>query len=123
LQTINITALQGAAKPFKDTVTVPLSLPADSVFYGFSTALYWNDGTKSAMLGGQRDACFNEGHGQALKRHCHLGQIPGRRHNAAVYLDNVSLIDTGKVDSIAVWYGLRDSVEFFGRYRPRRGFR
>ena len=44
LQTINITALQAAAKPFKDTVSVQASSPADSVFYGFSTALNWNDG-------------------------------------------------------------------------------
>jgi hypothetical protein len=111
LQTINITALQGAVRPFKDTMTVPLSLPADSVFYGFSTALNWNDGTKSVIMGGNGTLVLMKDTVRPSNGIVISGKYLGV-DTAAVYLDNVSLIDTGKADSVAVWYGIRDSSNF-----------
>ena len=115
LQTINTTALQGAVKPFKDTVTVPLSAPADSVFYGFGTALNWNDGTKSVMQGGNGTLVLMKDTVPPINNLVISGKYLGV-DTAAVFLDNISLIDTGKVDSVAVWYGLRDSVNFSDSY-------
>jgi autotransporter-associated beta strand protein len=111
LQTINITALQAAAKPFKDTVSVQASSPADSVFYGFSTALNWNDGTKSVIMGGNGTLVLMKDTVRTSNGIVISGKYLGV-DTAAVYLDNVSLIDTGKADSVAVWYGLRDSSNF-----------
>ena len=113
LQTINITALQGAAKPFKDTVTVPLSAPADSVFYGFGTALNWNDGTKSVMQGGNGTLVLMKDTVPPVNNLVISGKYLGV-DTAAVYLDNISLHRHGKGGFGRGMVRAQGQREFFG---------
>ena len=117
--TINIPKVQAAVKPFKDTVFVPASLPDDSVYYGFATALNWNDGSKSPIAGGNGTLVF-------MKDTAHFGNglvISGAYlgvDTAGIYLHKISSLDTGKIDSVVVWYGLRDSANFSDTAYSRR---
>jgi autotransporter-associated beta strand protein len=119
LLTINIPRVQAAVKPFKDTVLVPASLPEDSMYYGFATALNWNDGSKSPIAGGNGTLVF-------MKDTAHFGNglvISGVYlgvDTAGIYLHKVSSLDTGRIDSVVVWYGLRDSANFSDTAYSRR---
>jgi PKD repeat protein len=111
VQTMNIPLIQGLARPFKDTVTVSYSGPADSVYYGFATALNWSDATKSAIAGGNATLVF-------MKDTAHFGNglvISGAYlgvDTAGINLDKISGLDTGAIDSVELWYGFRDSANF-----------
>jgi PKD repeat protein len=108
----NIIAMQQSGRePYVDTVRVPFSAPADSVFYGFNTAAFWVNQPANAMKAGNGDI--------VLMRDTTPPKNPLTISGAylaidsfALYLDAVSSLDTHAIDSVGIWYGFKRANDF-----------
>jgi autotransporter-associated beta strand protein len=102
-----------------DTVAVPFSHPADSVYYGFNTTLLWHGGSIGAM-GLDNGALLLM---RDTVRPVNRLSVSGAYFDGdsfALYLDNVSLLDSASVDSVGIWYGFKDSADFSDTVHARR---
>jgi PKD repeat protein len=108
----NLASLKTRGSEYLDTVKVTPLLPADSM-YGFATQILWNDGnttpfTKTnGFLVLMRDTVKPA---NVLK----LSALYTPKDTVTFYLDSIQKIDTLKVDSAGLWYGLgTDTVPNF----------
>jgi PKD repeat protein len=96
---------------YKDTVAVPYSAPAVLAYYGFNTALTWNDGSKSPMKPGNGDSLLMQDTTKPDNGLTISGSYLGG-DSAAIYIDGIASLDTTKDSTVGVWYGFKDSVNF-----------
>jgi PKD repeat protein len=111
-KTYDISSLKARGTDYLDTVKVsPLTLP-DST-YGFATQVVWNDGsttpftTTNGFLVLMRDTVKPV---NILR----LSALYTPRDTVTFNLDSIQKIDTAKVDSVGLWYGLgNDTIPNF----------
>ncbi|HEX2956409.1 MAG TPA: DUF2341 domain-containing protein [Chitinispirillaceae bacterium] len=112
-KTYDLSSLKIKGSEYIDTVKViPLSSP-DST-YGFATQVVWNDGTTTpftntnGFLVLMRDTV-------KLVNNLKLSALYAPKDTVTLYLDSIQNIDTVRVDSVGLWYGLgSDTVPNFG---------
>ena len=102
---------KNASGAYKDTVAVPYSAPAARVYYGFNTALVWNDRSFSPMKPGNGDSLLMQDTIKPANRLTLWGNYLGG-DSAALYVDSVSKLDTARDSVIGLWYGFKDSANF-----------
>ncbi len=104
---------------FVDTIAVPFSHPADSMYYGFNTTLFWIGAEISAMKPGNGDLLLMRDTVRPTNRLAVSGSYLDV-DSFAIYIDNISSLDSAKSDSVCIWYGFRDSVNFSDTARTKR---
>ena len=102
---------KNASGAYKDTIAVPYSAPAAQVYYGFNTALVWNDRSFSPMKPGNGDSLLMQDTIKPANKVTFWGNYLGG-DSAALYVDSVSKLDTAKDSAIGIWYGFKDSANF-----------
>jgi PKD repeat protein len=111
-KTYDLSSLKARGSDYLDTVKVPPLSPPDST-YGFATQVVWNDGTltpfttTNGFLVLMRDTV-------KPVNNLRLAAAYAPKDTVTFYLDSIQKIDTVKVDSVGLWYGLgRDTVPDF----------
>jgi len=99
------------AAGYKDTVKVPLCPPWAAEYYGFNTALYWNDRSKSPMKPGNGDSLLMQDTVRPGNPLTITGAYLGG-DSAAIYVGNISGLDSAADSLMGIWYGFRDSTDF-----------
>jgi PKD repeat protein len=96
---------------FKDTIGVPYSAPASLVYYGFNTALVWNDRSRSPMKPGNGDSLLMQDTVKPTNTLTFWGIYLGG-DSAALNVEGVSGLDTAKDSAVGLWYGFKESANF-----------
>jgi PKD repeat protein len=111
VKTYSFATLKAKGAQYVDTVSVPALTGTDSIYW-FMNAIFWSDGKKSAFAQGN-------GAGVLMRDTMPINNdvaisgtyIPD--DTVRVSLANVASIDTARVDSVGVWYGIgNEPVDF-----------
>ena len=97
--------------PFIDTVRVPRSPPADSVFYGFNTSAFWANDPMTTFKASDGDLVFMRDTVRPVNKLRISGAYLGV-DTFAIYCDSILSLDSLAIDSVAIWYGFKDSIDF-----------
>jgi PKD repeat protein len=115
LKGYSISQLRSRGTSYLDTLTVPRLTPPDS-FYGFANVIVWTDKNKTAIASGNTCTVLMRDTMPIINEIFVTGvYLPD--DTAKIILDNISSIDTSRIDSCAIWYSLNstDSVDFNNR--------
>jgi PKD repeat protein len=97
--------------PFIDTVRVPRSPLADSVFYGFNTSAFWTPDPMTTFKASDGDLVFMRDTVRPINKLRISGAYLGV-DSFAIYCDSILSLDSFAIDSIGIWYGFKDSINF-----------
>ncbi len=111
-KTYDLSLLKAKGSDYLDTIKLSPLSPPDST-YGFATQVMWNDSTvtpfttTNGLLVLMRDTV-------KLVNDLKLSALYTPKDTVTFYLDSIQKIDTAKVDSVGLWYGLgSDTVPNF----------
>jgi PKD repeat protein len=111
--------LRSRGTSYTDTLNVPALAPPDSA-YGFANVVVWTDRTTTVIAAGNTASVLMKDT-LPINNVLILSGVYLQDDTAKINLDNVSKLDTSRVDSVAVWYSLStDTVNFSDTNSTRR---
>jgi PKD repeat protein len=111
LKGYTLAALTARGSQYTDTVAMPALAAGDSV-YGFMTSILWSDGKRSAFGFGNGTVVLMKDTTPVANQIIISGTY-APNDTARILLDNVSSIDTSRVDTVGIWYSLAGSTVNF----------
>ncbi len=104
LKGYTLAALKTGGASYRDTATMPPLSGSDTI-YGFMTSIRWSDGKLSTFAVGNGTTVLMKDTTPVLNNLLISGvYLPD--DTARIYLDNVTSIDTSRVDTVGIWNSL-----------------
>jgi len=111
LKGYTLATLKSGGSQYRDTVTMPPLTGSDSV-YGLMTSIRWTDGKLSSFAAGNGTMVLMKDTTPVTNQTILSGSyLPN--DTARIFLDNVTSIDTSRVDTVGIWYSLAGGTPNF----------